>query len=701
MKIFNPKKSKKYTYHILFLLLISVISIFYNYQNQLFFRPQSIHAWRQADCASITLNYYQSNSNFFKPQVHNLTSDKGQSGYCATSEIPILYYSVSLLYRMFGTHEFFIKLINFVILFLGLFYLFKTINYLTNQVFWAISFSVLFFTAPVLIYYGNNFLTNVSALSFAIIGLYFFVRFYTEKKKKLLYKALVFFLLAGMFKITALMIFIAIIAYFMIEQIKIINIKNKIFLNSIKPFILITSFIFLILGAWIYYVSTYNNCHDCYYFSTTIFPIWDMTPEKISNLITRVREFWLDDYFNKSVHILFILMFAFIMFNIKKIKPLNLIILIFLLLQSIVYVLLQFWTFYNHDYYVINQYIVPIFIVIVFSELMNANYKKVFNNRYVKIGFVFFLIFNIYHAESKVSERYSNWKNKYYKNNIDIYSITPYLREIGIKYSDKTIYIPDRSNVSLYLMNQIGWTQYADARFNRGEAVLYNRDSVGVKKSINNGAKYLIVRNVEQLSKFKYLQTFATNLVGKYNNVLIFDLLNPIKNFSYKKEYIDTIFCDAETITNNKFSTSNNEFFLENAKTQSNEKAFKGRFSSKLFHNKMYGMTTIIKDAQFGEGFTVNVWRYGNNDAVIVASGPKETKFYVKSSKVIKKDTISNWENIELDFSIPETMQNKELKIYLYNPNSETDVYFDNLLIRKYKRANSNLLTNKNKYSLK
>jgi len=698
--MFNAKKSNSYIYHILFLLLISTISIFYNYHKQLFFRPQSIHAWRQADCASITLNYYQNNSNFFKPQVHNLTSDGGQSGYCATSEMPVLYYSVSLMYKLFGTHEFFIKFINFIIFFLGLFYLFKIINYITKQVFWAISFSILFFTAPVLVYYGNNFLTNVSALSFAIIGLYFFVRYSKEKRKKLLYKALLFFFFGGMFKITALMVFIAIIAYFLLEQIKIINVKDKIFSNSYKPFILISLFVFLVLGAWIFYAAIFNNCHDCYYFSTTIFPIWDMTSGKILNLINHVREFWLEDYFHNSVHILFILMFIFIIFNIKKIKSLNLIILIFLFLQSIVYVLLQFWTFYQHDYYIINQYIVPIFIVITFFELMNDNYKKVLKNKYLKIAFVLFIIVNIYHAESRVSERYSNSKNNYYKNNKDIYSITPYLREIGIKYSDKVIYIPDKSNVSLYLMNQIGWTQYRDARFNRSEAILYNRDSLGIQKSINNGAKYLIVRNVDQLSKYSYLQSFATNLVGHYNDVLIFDLLNKNNNFNYKKEYIDTIFCDAETIVDNKFITSDKDYYLENANTQTNEKAFEGKFSSKLTKDKMYGMTTTINNSKFGEGFIVNVWKQGANKAVIVASGPKETKFYVKSSEIIQKDSVTGWEKIELDFVIPKIMENKKLKIYLYNPSSET-IYFDNFLIQRYKRANINLLINKKDYPLK
>lgn len=104
-------------HQLLFLTLLISVSLYYGYHKTLSFRPQSVHAWRQADCASITLNYYKNGMNFFKPQVHNLTSDGGTTGYTATSEIPVLYYFSAFLYKIFGPHEMIIRLINMLIFF--------------------------------------------------------------------------------------------------------------------------------------------------------------------------------------------------------------------------------------------------------------------------------------------------------------------------------------------------------------------------------------------------------------------------------------------------------------------------------------------------------------------------------------------------------------------------------------------------------
>ena len=676
---------KNNTSFIVFVLILISISAYYNNDKYLFFRPQSIHAWRQADCASITLNYYQNGMNFFKPQVHNLTSDNGQTGYCSTSEIPVLYYFSAISYNFFGANEIIIRIINSLIFFLGLLYLFKIVLFLFKDNFWAIAFSIVFYTSTVLIYYGNNYLTNVSALSFAIIGLYYFFKYNHKQNKKFLLLSLLFFLLSGIFKVTALMTFFAILSYYILEKTKLFGKKKKLFNKHNNIFIISATIIFLIIGGWIFYTSYFNKCHDCSYFSTTIFPIWDMNSIEIKNLIDHVREFWLTDYFHKSLHILFIIMFVFILIRLKKINFIYAILLLVLIVQSIVYISLQFWTFYNHDYYTINQYIVPIFIGIVFLDIAFKNHEKIMKNIYLKIIFSLFILFNIYHAKNKLSERYTTWKNNYKTNNEEIYSISPYLREIGISFSDKVIYFPDKSNVSLYLMNQWGWTQYTDAKFNRGEPIKYNQDSVGISKSINLGAKYLIINNPDILYEYPYLQSFATNLIGSYKNVLIFNLVDTVSNFKIpQKEITDTIICNAEQISDGMYLTSNNSYLLENGNTQSDKKAYEGMFSSLLTKNNPYGMTIKIYDCKFGEGFHVTVWRYGNQ-AVIVASGPAETKFYLTDSKIIEKDTINNWEKIELDFSVPENMIDKEMKIFLYNPNSDT-VFFDNLTIERYNK---------------
>ena len=97
---------------ILFIVLLFAVSFLYKYHQIAFKRPQSIHKWRQSDCASLALNYYQGGMKFFQPETHNLTSDGGTSGKCSTSEIPLLYYSVAVLYKIFGYHDWVYRIFN-------------------------------------------------------------------------------------------------------------------------------------------------------------------------------------------------------------------------------------------------------------------------------------------------------------------------------------------------------------------------------------------------------------------------------------------------------------------------------------------------------------------------------------------------------------------------------------------------------------
>ncbi|HBO76234.1 MAG: hypothetical protein A2W97_11745 [Bacteroidetes bacterium GWE2_40_63] len=92
---------KKHLPSLIFILLLVAIGFMYRYHQTLFYQPQSVHKWRQSDCASIALNYYQGGMHFFQPETHNLTSDGGITGKAFTSEVPFLYFGVALLYNFF------------------------------------------------------------------------------------------------------------------------------------------------------------------------------------------------------------------------------------------------------------------------------------------------------------------------------------------------------------------------------------------------------------------------------------------------------------------------------------------------------------------------------------------------------------------------------------------------------------------------
>jgi hypothetical protein len=674
----------------LFVILLIIISFFYKYQEIVFKKPQSIHKWRQSDCASIALNYYQDGMHFFHPETNNLTSDGGTTGKCCTSEIPILYYSVACLYKIFGHHDYIYRIFNTLIFFTGLFFLYRLLQYVLKDTFWAISITLLFFTSPVLVFYGNNFLTNSSALAFSIIAWYFFIRFLFESIPKWFYISIVCFFLAAAFKVTALFSLIAITCICLLELFNLNEFKEntKLFKQPVR-FITPILLIFIVIGLWLKYANYYNHKHDCSYFSTTIFPIWDLTKEEIKEIATHIKDAWLDQYFHKSVLLFIICSFIFVIFSFKKNNKFLLFGILFIFIEAIVYILFQFWTFSDHDYYTIEMYILPVLIIISAFDVLKRHYFKFFNSLISKIVFLFFLLFNIYYAQAKMNERYNSWMNDYPQNK-DLYSITPYLRQIGLTPNDTIISIPDGSHASLYLMNQKGWTEYIDAHFNKGTPTPYNHDSIGIQASINKGAKYLVINGIGELYKKPYLQYYCKNLIGRYNNVLIFQLKTNVANFNAHQNKIkDKFTCNAESVTKDKqyFINEAENTLFEFGVTQSDEYAHSGKYSCKLDAAKQYGMTIRCKDLKYGESFSICVWRKAGNKAKggLIASAKD---YYNNEYKVIETDS-NGWERICKKLFISSELVNMELTIYLYNPEKEP-VYFDDLEIIRYEGVSIN-----------
>lgn len=674
---------KRYLWHTAFIFVLMVVSYFYNYHEIAFKRPQSIHKWRQSDCASLALNYYQNGMKFFQPETHNLTSDGGKSGNACTSEIPILYYSVATLYKIFGYNEAIFRILNTLLFFLGLFYLFRLLKYLLDDGFWALGLSILFFTSPVLVFYGNNFLSNSSSFAFSIVGWYYFFRFYKEEKRKWFAVSVLFFLLAASFKVTAFFSLFAIGGIYLMENFRILKFKQnkKIFNRPIFQLLLMAAAIVLVF-AWIVYARQYNQKHDCYYFSTTIFPIWEIEKTEILNVLENVRKVWLRHYFHITVLYLLLVCIPFVvLFYKKNLKILNLILAI-VFLEVVFYVLLQFWTFKDHDYYTIDMYILPVLLIISTFYILKTSFPQIFTSLIAKVVFSLFVVFNIYYAQKINTERYEGRKNNFGELE-DTYFVTPYLRELGISENDTIISIPDASHVSLYLMNQKGWTEYQDARFNREESIAYNRDSVSIQKSINNGARYLIVNGIAQLYDKRYLQSFCSHLKGRYNNMLIFDLGEQQSNFSLqnrevKRKYI----CDAENLTNNgkEYRGDPDSIVFGNGETQSAEFLFRGSKVCKLFKDKPYGMTIRLSGLKFGESFEVLVWRKSSTKGILVASA---TDYYNNEVEVVDK-TETGWEKLRMKLFVSKELENKELGFYLYNPDEEA-VYFDDFEIIHYK----------------
>jgi hypothetical protein len=109
--------------------------------------------------------------------------------------------------------------------FVGLFFLFRLSQLLTNDIFKS-TFIILFAaTSPVYVYYQSGFLPTIPSLSNAIIGIYFFTLHLKSQKNKHFNLSILFVTLAALSRTTFV---IPLIAIFGFEFIRVLQRKTQI-----------------------------------------------------------------------------------------------------------------------------------------------------------------------------------------------------------------------------------------------------------------------------------------------------------------------------------------------------------------------------------------------------------------------------------------------------------------------------------------
>lgn len=513
--------------------MIILMAGLYHYHKIIFYKPYSIHQWRQCDCLSITQNYFKENRSFLNPAICWI----GEKGTGETvSEFPIIYYSVAQLWKIFGKHEFIFRALVVLLLFTSLYFLFRTFERFLNNSFWAIGLVMLLFTSPIWVYYGNNFLADVPSLSIALIGWYHFMKFYQLEKNKYLFFSLCFFLLGGLIKISSLISFTAIVGVFLIETL--FNFKmgegKKIFNNpkiQFIPFVIVM----ILIPIWYKFAMIYNQEHNSGIFLTGILPIWDLSHDRI---VYVWHVFWhktIYSYYNKPMLYFIIICFGICLLLFRKTNKFLLTISIFMATGVTLFLILWYDVLDVHDYYLTNLLIFS--VITLFNFFIMCKNVKLLQSKIFAGFFVILLIYSIFYAAAFNSIRYFSpsektiyscvlkkewldemrWYHWNYKNYFKAYeTIEPYNRSLGIKRTDFVVSIPDPSiNISLYLMDQKGFTDYG--YLDLGEEKM--------KRFIKIGAKYLFV-NDKKVYEENYIQPYIKNKIGSYQNIDIFYLAN-------------------------------------------------------------------------------------------------------------------------------------------------------------------------------
>jgi hypothetical protein len=356
---------------------------------------------------------------------------------------------------------------------------------------------------------------DVPAFSSALIGLYFFTKFYYTKKNKYLIVFAVCYALAGLLKISSMIGFIAIFILFMLEALGLkLKSNGKLFSAPLKQSLVFAG-VYMLLLAWYFYARSYNEKYNAGNFLLGILPIWDFNYAQITEMLNSVTEHIKWSYFRRETQLVYVLMLIFILINHRKVNRTLLFATILIALGFAGFIILFFQAL-AHDYYVTNMLILVPFLLLTFMLLLKTSYQNIFNSFIFRFALVLFLFHNIDFAGRRITERYSpdGWQNSNYIKNVHIFEeITPYLRSVGIQKDDRVISLSDNSiNITLYLMNQKGWTNYG-----------LEEDSTQIRQKIASGAKYLLIYDKRNY-KNPTILPFLKNKIGEYKSVDIYRL---------------------------------------------------------------------------------------------------------------------------------------------------------------------------------
>lgn len=524
---------------LIFTTIYIVISLFYSYHKILPQRPQPYHQWRQADCLSLTYNYYDGTATFFEPAIHQYFSDDNTSGKSA-GEFPLLYYFMAKFWQVFGQSEFAYRLFTYLLCFISLFALFKLLKELFENKFYAYIGSFLVLTSPVIAYYSINFLTDVPAFNLMLSGWYYYYKYFKQKEIRYFIVALLFFTLATLLKISAGMSLVALIGIYSLEFIAVIFKfkKNSILNKPWQEFILFFLAVIIII-AWYVYAEYYNSLHGGKYTFNGFWPIWEMDKENIKRVLGFSKDFMIHQVF--SFPTLLVLIFMQLILLLKHHNLFFTLLNLFLFIGVVLYLILWFNALDNHDYYLINPIALLLVVFTSFLLLLKNKYSSIFNSISFKIFLSLLLLFNIAYASNNIKMRHWNlfqvekekllpltfkseiafWDYIRWGVNTNFYTIENFNRNLGIKPNDLVISLPDNSiNISLYLMNQKGYNNFVDKL----------SDSTAIADRIGKGAKYLFVSD-SSVFKNTHVQPFLKFPLGNYNNsISVFDLQPYLKD---------------------------------------------------------------------------------------------------------------------------------------------------------------------------
>lgn len=509
--------------HWLFFLLITAQLLIYNYPYSINLNPRNHHNFRQYDCLSFALNFYSDRGSLLEPRLNNL--GEANNGKAAT-EFPIVQYLIGKTWKLTGVSVKFYRLTNMLFLIIGLYYLYKLflLEFKSKPI--AALISSLLFTSPILAYYGNSCISDIQSLSLSLVGCFYYFKWSRTKKLKLFYLFGIMFLLAGLLKISSVMLFLICILHFIF--------KNKSESNNWKSFklnyFLSIGVPILIWLIWYSYVKNYNLKNNNSFFLIGILPIWEAKSEELTNVITAFVYNVFPSILNPSLLVLMAVIIITSIFYHQARHKAYIVLSWLCVLFFFAYFILFFKVFDIHDYYMLNMLgiiIIALFFIAKINKTIVFRFKKI-----ILFNLSLFVLVNTYLTSIKTWKKinynetdpetalvynheeirafkffYWNDKKKHHVFEKDL----PALESIGISKQDTILCLGDYTlNRTLFMLKRLGYTDFNRSGQNLSE-FLKNRPQI----------KYLVCIEPELLHK-EDVKVNTTNKIFERENLSIY-----------------------------------------------------------------------------------------------------------------------------------------------------------------------------------
>jgi hypothetical protein len=381
---------------------------------------------------------------------------------------------------------------------------------------------------------------NAPSFGIALTALFFYAKWHRLKQRKWLVISMFLFLLAGLLKVTSLLIFMALLSLLVYQSLKSILKKETSFKKAgfkLAPFLLVILAVF----GWYSYARHYCSENLQGIFLQGLYPIWDVTAAQRTEILHQFYWQVLPSVFNKKGLAVCLLLFIWILLSFKKVKAELYFLVAITFLGELLFLIFWFQAINIHDYYLINLLIIIPLITFTFLHTLKDSHPKIFQSKLLKSVALAGLLILVYQAslltrikfdpadpwlkanvfiDEREQEQWERKSRNYRATFQALEEITPYLRSLGIDRHDRVVSIPDPSiNISLYLMDQKGFTDFGYSE-TKGKTV------ERMQRFIQIGAKYLIVSKEEAIDDAAF-RPFTQDQIGQFKQVRIYKLPEP------------------------------------------------------------------------------------------------------------------------------------------------------------------------------